>query len=144
MKILFIDKKSIQNSIRMGLLEQMAHHDVHFFDDIDKAIAFYTNEKPDMVLIDFVLDFGLAALRKILAINPTQPIITISNSYECADIFGCVFCIENYKKKRVIKHQGIHDLLYLIDNFDEMPCEYAHKYDQCNLHDKPDTSKTEE
>jgi len=133
MKILFIDKQSIQNSIRVGLLEQMAHHDVHLIDDLDEAMSFYKNESPDMVLIDFVADFGLEALHQILKLNPKQNIITISDSCDCSEIFGCDFCIENYNKKRVLKHQSIHDLLYLIENFSEMPCEHAHKFDRCDI-----------
>ena len=46
MKILFIDNESIQNSIRIGLLEQMAHHDVHLIGDYDKAMGFYNEQKP--------------------------------------------------------------------------------------------------
>jgi hypothetical protein len=33
-------------------------------------------------------------------------------------------------KKRVLKKKGIHDLLYLIENFSEMPCEFAHKFNE--------------
>lgn len=141
MKILFIDKQSIQNTIRVGLLDQMAHHDVHLIDDYDKAIEFYSNESPDMVLIDFTADFGHEALVKILEMNPVQHIITISDSLDCSEIFGCDFCIEHYRKKRVLKHQSIHDLLYLIENFSDMPCEHAHKLDRCDILDEKNLPK---
>lgn len=141
MKILFIDNKSIQNTIRIGLLEQMAHHDVHLFDDFDEAMAFYKSESPDMVLIDFSVDFGHDALIKILEINPVQHIITLSDSLDCSEIFGCDFCVEHYKKKRVLKHQSIHDLLYLIENFAEMPCEHAHEFDRCDILDDKNLPK---
>ena len=136
MKILFIDDKSIQNSIRLGLLEQMAHHDVHLIDTFDAGIEFYRNEKPDIVLIDFTLEFGLDALKKIVQINPSQHIITISDSFDCSEILGCEFCLQHYMKKRVLKKKGIHDLLYLIENFSDMPCEFAHKLDTCTSKDK--------
>lgn len=129
MKILFIDNKSIQNSIRIGLLEQMAHHDVHLVDGMEEAMASYLKESPEMVLIDFTISFGLEVLQKILEINPSQHIISISDSLDCSELLGCDYCLANYNKKRVLKHQGIHDLLYLIDNFYEMPCEFAHKFD---------------
>jgi len=131
MKILFIDDKSIQNSIRLGLLEEMAHHEVHLIDNYEKAIEFYIEQKPDMVLIDFTLDFGIDALQKILALNPVQHLITISDSFDCSEVLGCEFCTQHYMKKRVIKKQGIHDLLYLIENFSQMPCEYANKLESC-------------
>ena len=131
MKILFIDNKSIQNSIRLGLLEQMAHHDVHLIDSYEDAIEFYISEKPEMVLIDFTVGFGHEALEKILKLNPIQHMITISDSFDCSEILGCDFCLEHYKKKRVLKKDGIHELLYLIENFPEMPCEFAHKLDAC-------------
>jgi len=127
MKILFIDNPSIQNSIRIGLLEQMAHHDVHLIGDFDDAMKFYNEQKPEMVLIDFTLSGGLEALHAILKVDPAQHVITISDSLDCSEILGCDYCLEHYRKRRVLKHSGIHDLLYLIDNFSAMPCEYAHK-----------------
>ncbi len=129
MKILFIDNPSIQNSIRIGLLEQMAHHDVHLVTDYEEAMAFYKHEAPDMVLIDFTIEHGIESLNTILELNPAQQIITISDSLDCSEFLGCNHCLEKYNKKRVLKHQGIHELLYLIDNFEEMPCEFAHKLD---------------
>jgi len=130
MKILFIDAKSIQNSIRVGLLEQMAHHDVCLISELEEAISFYMNESPQMVLIDFTIPIGLEALRRIFEINPLQDVITLSDALDCSEILGCDYCLENHRTKRVLKHQGIHDLLYLIDNFSEMPCEFAHKFDK--------------
>lgn len=126
MKILFIDNESIQNSIRIGLLEQMAHHDVHLCHEHDDVMSYYNEHKPDMVLIDFSIESGAEILKEILELMPTQPIITISDSIDCSELLGCEFCLKNYDKKRVLKHQGIQELLYLIDNFEDMHCEHAH------------------
>ena len=111
-------------------MEQIAHHEVYLTDNLEEALAFYTKEHPAMVLIEFTIPAGLDALYKILEINPLQHIITLSDSLDCSELLGCDYCMQNHKKKRVLKHQGIHDLLYLIDNFSEMPCEYAHKLEQ--------------
>ena len=127
MKILFVDNQSIQNSIRTGLMEQMSNHDVHLIDNTDEALAFFSIERPEIVVIEFTVDFGLEVLHHILALNPSQHIISLSDSLDCSEHFGCDFCLEHYRKKRILKHQGIHDLLYLIDNFSQMPCEFAHK-----------------
>lgn len=127
MKILFIDSKSIQNSIRIGLMEQMAHHEVYLTDNYEEAMEYYKRESPDVVILEFTVYFGMDALFKILKLNPQQQIITLSDSIDCSELIGCDHCLRNYNKKRVLKHQGIHDLLYLIDNFAEMPCEHAHK-----------------
>jgi len=127
MKILFIDNDSIQNTIRIGLMEQEAHHDIHMISDEEEAVAFFIDESPDIVLIDFTIPHGLDMLYKILDINPFQDIISISDKLDCCEYLGCGYCLENYNKKRVLKKQGIHDLLYLIENFEGMPCEYAHK-----------------
>lgn len=129
MKILFVDNKSIQNSIRTGLIEQMTNHEVHLFDNTKEAMDFFTKEYPEMVVIEYSLDFALDTLHYILALNPAQDIISLSDSLDCSEHLGCDFCIEHYRKKRVLKHQGMHDLLYLIDNFSQMPCEYAYKID---------------
>lgn len=136
MKLLFIDNKSMQNSIRLGLLEQMAHHQVYLTDKLDDTMIYYKTHKPELVLIDFSIDIGLKALQKILEHNPTQHVITISDSFDCSEILGCDYCVENYKKKRVIKKKGIHDLLYLIENFSEMPCEFSNKFENCVSDDK--------
>lgn len=127
MKILFVDNKSIQNSIRTGLIEQMSNHDVHLIDNTDEALEFFASEGPEIVVIEFTVDFGLEVLHHILALNPSQHIISLSDSLDCSEHFGCDFCLEHYRKKRVLKHQGIHDLLYMIDNFSQMPCEFTHK-----------------
>lgn len=131
MKILFIDEKSMQNSIRIGLLEQMGHHEVHLCNKYEDAMIHYNTHKPELVLIDFSIDAGLKALRKIIDKHPSQHIIVVSDSYDCSEIFGCDYCSEHYMKKRVLKKKGIHDLLYLIDNFSDMPCEFAHKFGNC-------------
>ncbi len=127
MKILFVDNKSIQNSIRTGLMEQMSGHDVHLIDNIEEAVEFYSKERPEMVVVEFTVDFGFEFLHYVLKTNPSQHIISLSDALDCAEHFGCDFCLANYRKKRILKHQGIHDLLYLIDNFSQMPCEFAHK-----------------
>jgi DNA-binding NarL/FixJ family response regulator len=126
MKILFIDNASIQNSIRISLMEQMAHHDVHLISDFDEAIHFYETQKPDMVVIDFSVPVGHDALQTLLERNPKQAIITLSDSLDCSEIIGCDHCLEHYNKKRLFKTEGIHDLLYTIENFDELPCPKAH------------------
>lgn len=144
MKILFIDNKSIQNSIRVGLLDEMAHHDVTLIDNLEGAMEFYLNEAPKMVLIDFSVDYAREALHKLLEINPKQNIISISDSLDCSEFLGCDFCLEHYNKKRLLKHQGIHDLIYLIDNFEELPCEFAHKFEECNSKAAKKTSEDEE
>jgi len=128
MKILFIDKHSIKNSIRLSLLEQMAHHRVHLSEEYDNAMTYYKEENPDIVLIDFSIDFGKEALESILKIMPKQKIITLSDSLDCSEALGCDSCLHHYDKRRLVKHHGIHELLYLIDNFKETPCEYAHRF----------------
>lgn len=127
MKILFVDNPSIQNSIRIGLMEQTAHLDVHLISDVEEAIAFFISESPEIVLIDFTIPHGLDVMYKIIEISPHQRFITLSDSADCSELLGCDFCQENYRKKRILKHQPIHDLLYLIDNFDRMPCEHVNK-----------------
>ena len=136
MKILFIDNESIQNTIRVGLMEQEAHHDIHMISDEEEAISFYIDESPDMVLIDFTIPHGLDILYRILEINPVQHIVSISDKLDCCEYLGCGYCLENYNKKRVLKSQGIHDLLYLIENFSGMPCEHAHKLPLSSVEDE--------
>ena len=100
MKILFIDNHSIQNSIRLSLLEQMAHHKVYLSSDYDDALNYFKEENPDMILIEFTVECGEKSLKKILELRPEQKVITISDSFDCSEIFGCEFCLDHYNKKR--------------------------------------------
>jgi len=130
MNILFIDNKNMKNNIRISLLENMAHHDVTLINDYENAIIFYKEKRPKMVLIDFENDFGTKALNKILEINPHQHIITLSDSTDCSEIIGCDHCLNNYKKRRILKSEGINSIIYMVDNFEYMMCAYANKLNQ--------------
>lgn len=143
MKILFVDNKSTQNSIRTGLMEQMSGHDVHLIDNVEEAVAFFSKERPEIVVVEFTVDFGFEFLHHVLTVNPSQHIISLSDSLDCSEHFGCDFCLANYRKKRILKHQGIHDLLYLIDNFSQMPCEFAHKLHHSCHEEEKDSSKND-
>jgi len=125
MKILFIDSKNVKNSIRVGLLEQMAHHQVTLIDEYVEAMHFFKKESPQIVIIDFLNEFSSKALDEIIKLKPHQHIITLSDSIDCSETIGCDFCQNNYKKKRILKSQGIQPLMYLIDNFELMSCEHA-------------------
>jgi len=135
MKILFIDSKDIKNSIRISLLENMAHHSVVLVDNYEDALITYKDQRPQMVLIDFETDFGSKALADILKINQNQHIITISSSPDCSESIGCEFCQQNYQKRRILKSEGIHALLQVVDDFQYMGCAYANKLN--NPNDKP-------
>ncbi len=105
----------------------MAHHDVHLIGDSDEAIKFYTEQDPEMVVIDFTIEHGLEVLTKMHELNPVQRIIILSDSLECSELLGCGYCLEHNQLRRVLKHSGIHELLYMIDNFSEMPCAFSNK-----------------
>ncbi len=126
MKILYIDNQSIQNSIRIGLMEQMAGHEVYLIDDADKAVEYFVSESPEIVIADTSVTFSSESLKQILSINPSQKSIVLSGSIECSDSKGCAVCLSKYERKGMLKGRALHDLMYLIENFSEIPCEFAH------------------
>lgn len=119
----------------------MAHHEVHLIGNFDEAIKFYTEQNPDMVIIDFTIKDGAEVLKTILELNPLQHIITLSDSLDCSEFLGCDQCLELYRKRRVLKHEGIHELLYMIDNFSQTPCAFAHKLHTPDPEKSPDENE---
>jgi len=125
MKILYIDSPSIQNSIRIALMGQMTNHEVCLIDSEERAIEYFMNETPEVVIYEPSVPLSVDILEKILFINPMQKCVSLSDAVDCADIEGCDVCFSQHNRKAVKKEQGLHALLYLIDNFAEMACEFA-------------------
>jgi len=125
MNILYIDTPSIQNSIRIALMEQMTNHKINIVDNEEKAISDFMKEPAEILIYDPSVPSSSDIVEKILCINPKQQCISLSDSIDCAEREGCDVCLANYNKKAVKKEQGLHSLLYLIDNFDEISCEFA-------------------
>lgn len=122
---MYIDNPSIQNSVRIALMQQIADHEVLLIDDALSAVEFFIRESPQLVIADTSVAFGAEALNQILSINPRQQSIVLSDFIDCSDPKGCVDCLLNNKKKAMSKRGVLHELLYLIDNFEETPCEVA-------------------
>ncbi len=125
MNILYIDNPSIQNSIRIALMQQIAGHKVCLIDDALSAVEYFLSESPQLVIADTSVVCGAEGLKQILAIDPSQKSIVLSDSIDCSDSKVCVDCLSKHEKKGMLKKAALHDLLYLIDNFSETPCKFA-------------------
>lgn len=133
MKILFVDKdKEFENLFHE--ISSIGHYDVSFCHDCINGINDYDEHKYDIVLINFSLDFGQKILDHILSKNPKQKIITISNDLVCSETSGGEFCQTNYNKRRLLKPVNVFELVRLINNFDDIMCEFKDKFDYpCGL-----------
>ncbi len=125
MKILYIDTPSIQNSIRIALMEQMTNHQILLIDNEEKAVEAFMKDPAEILIYDPSVPASSDVVEKLLFINPRQQCISLSDSVACADKEGCDNCLANYNRRAVKKEEGLHSLLYMIDNFNEMSCEFA-------------------
>ncbi len=125
MNIFYIDTPSIQNSIRIALMEQMTNHRILLIGNEEKVVEEFIKKPADIVIYDPSVPASSDVVRKLLLINPRQQCISLSDSIACADHDGCDNCLANYNKRAVKKDEGLHSLLYMIDNFNELTCDFA-------------------
>jgi len=94
----------------------------------DATLDVYNENDIDIVIIDFSDDACRNILDEIVRINPFQKTITISNEIECSDKNGCVHCLKNFNRKRLLNTFNNQDLYYLIKNFDSKQCMYFNSF----------------
>ena len=125
MNILYIDTPSIQNSIRIALMEQMTNHRILLIGNEEKAVEEFMKEPAEIVIYDPSVPASSEVVEKLLFINPRLQCISLSDSIACADREGCDNCLASHNRRAVKKEEGLHSLLYMIDNFNETTCEFA-------------------
>jgi len=99
----------------------------HVF-NCDYGLEVYNNNDIDIIIIDFSHAECRNLLDEVVKINPLQKTITISNEIECSDKNGCVDCLKNLNRKRLLNTFAIEDLHNLIKNFDSKRCSYFNSF----------------
>ena len=108
-------------------LDHVTGINIFFYKDIGDALSIYKKNDIDIVVINFLLDFGSKFMEYILNINPMQNIITISETLDNSESKGCDYCQENHNKIRLLKPVDIRELTKLIKNFKSAKCYFSNK-----------------
>lgn len=95
---------------------------------LNEAKEMYDNEQYYIVMVDFTQEVGKELLQFISQKSSTQRIITMSNNLECSALQGCEFCMHTLKRKRIFKPLNLKELTHTIKNYDNMICNYMHKF----------------
>ena len=74
------------------------------------TIEQYKENDIDFVIVDFSKQENENMLNEIIKINKNQKTITISESLSCSEKTGCVFCLEHYSRKRLLKTINLRNL----------------------------------
>jgi len=131
MNILFVDQNNLQTTLRSNLLHDR-HHNVTTIDNFEELKSTYNTDTFDIVVIDFDLHhenicIGKNCLEFIDASTPDQKVLTLSASSEYSDPYGCEHCVANHHRKRLNKPTPIRNIIRLIENFDDYPCDHYHE-----------------
>jgi len=127
MKLLLIDKKDLSTFAREEVLRDQYHHDVDYAFTLEEFRAKYAKGAYRIVIVDFALEVGAAALEAIDRIDPNQRVILLSDSDAYSEPEGCAYCVEHHNRRRLKKPVGVMDLANLIRDFDYTRCAYYHE-----------------
>ena len=126
--ILFIDEDNLQTNTRAQLLHEMRDHNVDVVDSLEEVKELYTEDRYDIVIIDFVKDFGVESLKYIDSVNPAQKMITISADEAYSEQKGCQYCVSSHRRRRLVPPFSFPELVSLIENFDLTTCVHKEEF----------------
>lgn len=128
MNILFLDDDK-ELTYLFQHLDATDEINIFFCKNEEESRVAYQENPIDIVIINFILEFGKKTLDYIVQINPEQQIITISDLLECSENNGCLYCQSNYNKIRLLKPINTSHLVKYIKDFDSNTCKYYDAFD---------------
>lgn len=126
--ILLIDNDKVLVDL-FNHLNDVSELNIFHCKDLEDASIIYNKHDLDIVIINFILDFGRDILAYIVESNPHQNIITISDAFEFSEPNGCDYCLSNFNKIRLLKPVSIPKLIDVMKNFNNHKCIFANKLD---------------
>jgi len=104
----------------------------------DRAMDLYTQNKYELVFIDFLMQMEKKVIEQIVCFDPEQRIITFTNIHNCSDDMACSFCKNTYKKERLLKPISKDDIVSVLtnkkciyENFDNIRILHLKKIEKC-------------
>jgi len=126
--ILLIDNEKALVNLFVHL-NDVSELNIFHCESLEEATVIYHKNDLDIVIINFILDFGRDVLSHILDVNPKQNIITISDSFEYSEFKGCDYCVKNHNKIRLLKPVSIPKLIKVMKDFNNQKCAFANSLD---------------
>ncbi|WP_072680451.1 hypothetical protein [Arcobacter sp. LA11] len=108
-------------------------YNINLFTNYNEAIISYKKNLFHIVLIDFTTDEGKAFLQDVNKLNSLQRIITMGFTLSCSSEMGCLYCIDNFYKRRLLKPIDAIDLYKTIKDFNGIFCKYANRFNSPKL-----------
>ena len=99
----------------------------------EDGLKYYNNNDIDIVIIDFHYEYFQKLADKILKINQYQKTITISNDLDCNGNNGCINCVKNLNRKRLLDEFSIKELFNIVNHFDSEQCKYYKSFEDITL-----------
>ncbi|MCK5110561.1 MAG: hypothetical protein KAQ94_03495 [Arcobacteraceae bacterium] len=128
MNILFLDNDKELTAL-FKHLDTMEDWNISFCKNFEESCNIYDTQSIDIVIIDFILDFGKETLEYIVNKNPKQKVITMGDILECSEPKGCEYCKIHYNKIRLLKPVDTTQLIKLLKNFDNSTCKFYNNFE---------------
>jgi len=126
MKILYIDKASLQTMIRIQTLEENEGMEIvhaKSFSDVN----LYSKDTYDVVLIDHVLEDATTWINYINSIDPMQQVLSVSGAGFCL-YASCDDCIANHSARRLNNPTTIRNITRMLRGFATYNCDHYDTY----------------
>lgn len=123
MKILIIDYPGFQLQTRKILLEDTLSCIIDTASTLGEVYIAFQKEVYDVVMIDHVIENGQACIDHILALDPQQPILVVSDAIHCV-ISRCEDCVNNYAIRRLFNPTPIKNIVRLLERFKTYACDH--------------------
>ena len=80
MKILIVDDNLLTRAMIKDLLTEMGHQVIGDAENGDEAIKFFTEQKPELVLLDLIMPgkMGLETLKELKALDPSSRVVMVT------------------------------------------------------------------
>lgn len=135
MDILVFDKNyEDERSDYLSIIENnLDGYNISLFMNCEEAISTFKKNLFHIVLIDFTTNEGKSFLQEVNKLNSLQRIITMGYTLSCSSEMGCIYCIDNFHKRRLLKPIDPISLYKTIKDFNNIFCKYANRFESPRL-----------
>lgn len=126
-KILIVDKPNNNTELLELIFTNYSEFKVETEFSYEHIISNYKNDKYEYIIFDHSSGIADKLMNYILANNPTQKCILLSDSISCP--ISCEQCLNTFKFIRLIKPLNPKDILFYIDKNNEYTCPNKNVFD---------------
>lgn len=124
MNILMIDQSGFQLQTRKVLLEDsIARCSVDTASTLGEVFIAFQKDLYDVVIVDHGIENGQQCVDHILQIDPSQPILVVSDAIHCV-IKRCEDCVNNHFLRRLFNPTPIKNIVRMVEGFKNYRCDH--------------------